>query len=97
MNEIVLERMLSWQVVQANCIQSMLIGGKEKPRPTMRPVAYRVPMDGKVVTVACCNLGVMADYGLELGWIMGWCSDNCNGAVGVSNAFSICVCSFRFS
>ena len=59
MNEIVLERMLSWQVVQANYIQSMLIGGKEKPRPTMRPVAYRVPMDGKAVTVACCNLGVM--------------------------------------
>ena len=78
--------MLLWQVVQANYVKQVTIDGDEKPRPTMRPVAYRVPMYGKSATVACCNLGVMSDYGLRLGWIMGWCSDNCNGAVDVSAA-----------
>ena len=52
--------------------------------PVMRPVAYRIPNDGKSLTLACCTLEVLEDYGIELGWVIGWNSDNCNGARAVS-------------
>ena len=49
----------------------------------MRPIAYRVPIDGKSATVCCCNLAVLDEYGIELGDVIGWNSDNCNGALAV--------------
>ena len=56
--------------MQANTIRTDAATGKL--RPVMRPVAYRIPNDGKSPTLACCNLEILGDYGIELGWVTGW-------------------------
>jgi hypothetical protein len=50
----------------------------------MNAAGFRVPMTGDSATLAACNLQVLADYGLNLIWFFGWCSDHCNGALDVS-------------
>ena len=61
----------------------------------VRPIAYRVPINGKTANVSRCNLAVLDEYGIELGDVIGWHSDNCNIAVAVMHD-ELCYSSMQF-